>query len=226
MYTPQNLTADPETCDSGARGSWYFNDTDDTFYGCDGTTWTDMLGGGFDTLTNDYGAGAVAVTTDLSATLCGTAEYLVDDGGSWSCDPVVTDTTYTAGDHLTLTASDFDLDTEVITNTFSFVLESPGTGDSGFLQHSTNIQGTITRIQCSTDTSTATINIEERVLATPNTAGDDAMSTELVCDTDSQTSTTMQNQPFDATDPLALTISAVGTPGVVRVHVTYTVDDV
>ena len=71
------------------------------------------------------------------------------------------------------------------------------------------------------------INIEERVLATPNTAGVDAMAADLQCDSNSAVQTSLQNQPFDATDPLALTISAVATsPGWLRVHVTYTVDDV
>jgi hypothetical protein len=132
-----------------------------------------------------------------------------------------------AGGHLTETTNVLNVDTEAITHTFSFVLEDPVVGDSGELQHSLNIAGTITRIQCSTDTGTVDINIEERALATPNTAGVDAMAADLQCDNNSAVQTSLQNQPIDATDPIALTISATAsTPGWLRVHVTYTVDDV
>ena len=45
----------------------------------------------------DHGAGSIDSVADFAAALCGTAEYLVDDGGSWSCDPVVTPFSPTAG---------------------------------------------------------------------------------------------------------------------------------
>jgi hypothetical protein len=136
-----------------------------------------------------------------------------------------------AGGHLTLdtaaTPDEIDIDTEAITHSFSFVLEDPLVADAGLLQHALNTAITITRIQCSTDTGTADINVEERAVGSPNSAGTDAMAADLQCTTTSGTQTSFSNAGIDATDPMALTISAVAsTPGVVRVHVTYTIDDV
>jgi hypothetical protein len=120
-------------------------------------------------------------------------------------------------------ASAHHAEVTAVVRSFSFVLETPDTADSGALQYSVNLAGTITRIQCSTDTGTVDINLEERALATPNSAGTDAMAADLQCDSDSATQTSFSNAAFDATDPLALTISATAsTPGWLRVHVTWT----
>ena len=88
----------------------------------------------------------------------------------------------------------------------------------------------ITQIACDIDAGTASINIEERTLAAPNSAGTDVLSSDLVCNATMQTACasgcdvdTITNATIDQDDPVALTIS-IGTAGWLRVYVRYTVD--
>lgn len=108
----------------------------------------------------------------------------------------------------------------------SISLESPVTADSGKFQIMFDQAVTITRVACSVAAATsATINLDERVAATPNTAGTAVLTSELVCDTDEAASTTFSNATVAARVPLALLITGTsGTPGVLRVNVSYTVD--
>ncbi len=116
------------------------------------------------------------------------------------------------------------------TGAFSYVLETPVVGDTGLLQWVAPVALTVVQISCSIDAGTASINVEERTEAAPNSAGVDALSSDLVCNTGTQTScasgcdvNTITNGPIDASDPMALSIS-IGTAGHVRVHVEYTID--
>lgn len=114
--------------------------------------------------------------------------------------------------------------------TKSIVLLDPATGDSGKVQWIWPSAVTITRVDCSTNvaTSTVTINLDERALATPDTNGTDTLSTGLVCDTGNQSScasgcdvNTITDASIAAGVPHALEITAVANaPTVVRVHVT------
>ncbi len=82
---------------------------------------------------------------------------------------------------------------------------------------------TITEIACATDTGTASINAEERAETTPNTAGTDAISSDLVCDSDQQATTTFSNAGIDADDWLTVTVSAVASsPTILNITVKYT----
>jgi hypothetical protein len=75
------------------------------------------------------------------------------------------------------------------TETKSFNLFDPATGDSGKMQLQLPNASTITRIGCSVNAATsATININKRAEATPDTSGTDVLSAGLVCDTNAQTS--------------------------------------
>ena len=115
---------------------------------------------------------------------------------------------------------------------FSFDLADPVDGDDGLLQHKVGFDFTVVRVSCSTDTGSIPINVDERAEATPNTAGTNALSSDLVCDTNTQTScasgcdvNTITNGPFDADDPIGLILGvASGSPTVVRVHVEGTID--
>jgi len=151
-------------------------------------------------------------------------------------DPVVdTNTTYTAGRSLTLDGTTINADAELYTdNIFTFNLENPVTGDDGDFGHpGVAVAFTVTKVICNTDTGTATINIEERVSTTPNTAGTDILSTDLVCDSNRQSScasgcdvNTITNARIDAEDVLALMISAVAnSPTKLRVTLIGTKDD-
>ena len=59
----------------------------------------------------------------------------------------------------------------------------------------------------------------------PDQLASDVASADVVCDTDSQTAT-LTDTGIDLNDPLAVMISATAsTPGVVNIHVRYTVDE-
>jgi len=146
-----------------------------------------------------------------------------------------TNTTYTAGRSLTLDGTTINADAELYTdNIFTFNLENPVTGDDGDFGHpGVAVAFTVTKVICNTDTGTVTINIEERVSTTPNTAGTDILSTDLVCDSNRQSScasgcdvNTITNAGIDAEDVLALMISAVAdSPTKLRVTLIGTKDD-
>jgi hypothetical protein len=108
----------------------------------------------------------------------------------------------------------------------SITLFDPVTGDSGRIQFEFPAAVTITSITCSVKAATsATINLDERAQATPDTSGTAVLTSDLACDTDSATSTTFSNASIAANVPVALTISAVsGTPDTLRVHISYTVN--
>ena len=102
---------------------------------------------------------------------------------------------------------------------------SPTTSDTNKVQIYFGQAVTITRVACSTDTGTVTIQLDERAEATPNTAGTDVMSATLTCDTDSQVTTSFSNAGIAADAPLNLQVTATaGTPGVVRIHVKATIN--
>ncbi len=117
-----------------------------------------------------------------------------------------------------------------VTGLIAFSLETPVTGDSGELRWMAPVNVSITQIACDIDAGTASINIEERTLAAPNSAGTDVLSSDLVCNATMQTACasgcdvdTITNATIDQDDPVALTIS-IGTAGWLRVYVRYTVD--
>lgn len=108
----------------------------------------------------------------------------------------------------------------------SATIFDPVTGDSGRVQIMFPYAVTITSISCSVKAATsATINLDERAFATPDTAGTAVLTSALACDTDGATSTTFTNATIAANVPMALLVTAVsGTPDTLRVFWTYTID--
>jgi hypothetical protein len=107
----------------------------------------------------------------------------------------------------------------------SIVIFDPTTSDTNRVQHKFPSAVTLTRLSCSTNTGTASINFDERAEATPNTAGSNVLSAALVCDTDSQATNTFSDAAIAASAPLNLQITATsGTPGVVRIHLEFRAD--
>jgi hypothetical protein len=107
----------------------------------------------------------------------------------------------------------------------SIVIFDPTTADTNRVQHKFPSAVTLTRLSCSTNTGTASINFDERAEATPNTAGSNVLSSALVCDADSQATSTFSDAAIAANAPLNLQITATSaTPGVVRIHVEFRVD--
>lgn len=97
---------------------------------------------------------------------------------------------------------------------------SPTTADTNKSQIAFDNAVTVQRVWCSTDTGTATIQLDERAEATPNTAGTNVMTASLVCDNDTQATTTFTNATIAQFVPVNLQITATsGTPTVVRIHI-------
>jgi hypothetical protein len=113
----------------------------------------------------------------------------------------------------------------------SIGLFDPVAGDSGRIQFSFGQAVTILRVYCSTKTatSTVTLNLDERAEATPDTAGTNVLSADLVADTGTRTScasgcdvNTITNAGIAANAPVALTIASVANaPTDLRCHVNY-----
>jgi hypothetical protein len=118
------------------------------------------------------------------------------------------------------------LATKYLTQTKSAVIDAPVTGDTNKIQWYFPTAVTLTRVACSiSGTTSITIQLDERAEATPNTAGTDVMSGTLVCDADSQTTTSFSNATIAARVPLNLQLTAAnGTPTSLRVHLEYTID--
>lgn len=115
------------------------------------------------------------------------------------------------------------LDTGTLRNDIkTIVISTPTAGDTNMAQIKFATPVTITRISCSTNVNTATIQFDERGEATPNTAGTDVMSGTLACDTDDQSTTSFANAGIAADAPLNLQIASVtGQPGIVRIYIEY-----
>ncbi len=137
-----------------------------------------------DTVLAVDGNGSVVATTtaigdvvygDASTTAWDTSSGLtVASSSAW--DGAV----YTAGDYLTKTGNDIDLDVEIYTRSFSFTIENPTTTEGeAVVQWSYPYAITISKIKGSSGSGTTTIQCDERAEATPNTAGTDIMSAAL-----------------------------------------------
>jgi hypothetical protein len=135
--------------------------------------------------------------------------------------------TFTAGDHLTLTGTDFDLDAEIGGRNASIVISNATDTFDGVAQKSFSYPITITKIECSTNASaSSTIQFDERAYATPNTGGTDVLTTALVCGAASASSSAFANAGIAAEAPLSLDIDTItGTVSALRIHIFYTVDE-
>lgn len=116
--------------------------------------------------------------------------------------------------------------------TKSFTILVPTAADTNLVQMAFAQAVTIVRFYCSTDIGTATMNADERAEATPNTAGTNVLSADIVCDNGTRTScasgcdvNTISNGTIAANVPLNFQVTSVASaPQVVRVHVDYTID--
>lgn len=126
----------------------------------------------------------------------------------------------TSGSNATTLASKY------LTHIKSALIDTPVVGDTNKLQWTFPTAVTITRVVCAIGgTTSITIQLDERAEATPNTAGTNVMTSTLVCDADSQATTTFTNATIAARVPLNLQVTAAsGTPTSLRVHVEYSID--
>lgn len=113
----------------------------------------------------------------------------------------------------------------IVAHSKSVTIKNPTTSETNLVQWEFPVAVTISEVSCSTDTGTATIQLDERARATPNTAGTNVMTTALTCDATNEATTSFTNAGIAADVPLNLQITATAsTPGVVRIHVQYTID--
>lgn len=99
-------------------------------------------------------------------------------------------------------------------------LPNPVTGQTGIFQYKVQSNGLVTRVSCSTDQGTATINLDLRTEAAPNASGTPALGSNLVCSSNTTVTTTVSVPQYLANQPVALLITAVsGSPSILRVHV-------
>ena len=103
---------------------------------------------------------------------------------------------------------------------FVIAIENPTTSHSALIQMSWPYAVTASRVRCSTDTGTVTVQFDERVSTTPNVAGTDVLTTALVCDSDTESSSSFSNDGIALDSWMSLDIDAVASsPTKVRIVV-------
>jgi hypothetical protein len=102
----------------------------------------------------------------------------------------------------------------------NFSIMNPNDAHDDFYQVVYSFNVNVTEVRCSTDQGTVTIQLDERSESTPNTSDTNVLTSNLVCDDTSESTSSFSNASIAADAILNLNvISTTGTPGVVRVHV-------
>lgn len=159
-----------------------------------------------------FAAGGNIVATDVQAAI----EELDDEK----------DEIITAGRSLTRTTNTIAVDSELFQHRCGAAISSPNTDDTELVQWSFTNDITVTFVGCSTDTGTMTIQLDERVFTTPNTAGTNILTSTLECNTDGPSTTSFDNASIVGTNIVNLLITATNsTPAQGRIHVGYNIDD-
>jgi len=138
------------------------------------------------------------------------------------------DTNLTAGRSLTLTDDSVAADAELYTKTYNTALYNSGGLGTSTAKVQIEAPGafTITQVACSTDTGTVTIQLDERTNTTPNTSGADVMTSQLVCDSDRQSTSSFDNAAIASGALISLDVDATAsTPTTFRLHIKGTYDD-
>lgn len=160
-----------------------------------------------------WSAGGLMTAQDChangSAQVTGSADYIRVNVGALSGGGSVTMTYrgYTAG---------------LSPPAFSFALPQPGVADSGKYHHKLPINATVSRISCSTDQGTASVTLDVRPEANPNTdTNTHVLTSPLTCTTSTGVATSFDNPSYTAYQVIALDITATsGSPTALNVHVT------
>lgn len=141
-------------------------------------------------------------------------------------DIAVSQTKLVAGRSLTLSTDTLNADAELYTTMISIAMTNFDDTNDAEIQALAPQAFTITRVDCSTDTGTATIQLDERVLTTPNTGGTDIMTAVLVCDSDNQQTSAFDNASIAVDALISLDIDAVASdPTTLRINIKGTFDD-
>jgi len=208
---------------SGSSGSCTGNAATATALATDGT---------------DCNAGYAARGIDASGNaelcfdVCTQAEHDAEDecseiSGCLTTIDISENTNLTGGKYLTLTGDDLLLDEKIATVGHHITLEDPSTSDTAIVRLAWAYDVSVTKVSCSTDMGTATIQFDERGETTPNTSGTDILRAALVCDTDSQMTLDFSNTGIAAFSTASMDVDAVSdpAPNQVIIHVWVVKDD-
>ncbi len=172
----------------------------------------------------------IASPTFTNLTLSGIVNGFlkVDASGvvSTSTVDISDNTNLTAGRSLTLTDDDVAADAELYTKAFSIQIKNSTTTSNPAAQHSLPVAITITKVKCWSGSGTTTIQLDERVEATPGTGGTDILTSALECGTSLASTTAFDNSGIAANTWVSLDIDAVvgGSTSTV-INISYTLDD-
>ena len=118
------------------------------------------------------------------------------------------DTNLTAGRSLTLSGDSIEADAELYTFSFSFNYRNATTTDDAHpgqcIIAPTDL--TITKVGCSQDNSTSSIQLEERALTSPYSAGTDILSSNLTCGTTYASTTSFSNSSITSGNRICLAV--------------------
>jgi hypothetical protein len=107
----------------------------------------------------------------------------------------------------------------------SWAVSAPSAPTGASFQWLVPAAAKVTRVDCSTDAGTVTIQLDERALSSPNSSGTDILANPLVCDADNQQTAAFADSELAAGALLSLDIDAIASsPTQARIHVTYTLD--
>lgn len=162
----------------------------------------------------DIAADEISESKINFATVCAAGNHLYVNGNDLACE-ADDDTTYTAGDYITLTATDFDVDDEAVSDTKCIWFEDP-TADDDFESIWENDMGkdaTILEISCESD---QTVNLDLQV---DDGSPADVNGSDLVCTSAEVNDTSFAGDSvISDNEELDLAITSVsGTPTWVQV---------
>jgi len=213
--------------DTGGATGWLDYsawDTDNSDDLTTGTTFSGDVSGAYNNLTIQ--ANSVALGTDTTGNYAaGDAEGGNATGLACSgCVDVSSETNLVAGRSLTLNNDTIDIDSEIYTDSFSITIKNATTTANPAAQRYNPVAITITEIGCRTDSGTSSIQFDERTIS-GNSAGTDVMSSGLVCDSDTATTTSFANSSIAADTWLSLDIDSISSATDIFIFVQYTIND-
>lgn len=104
-------------------------------------------------------------------------------------------------------------------------IENPVNGDDGQVQFKFPYDIRIQKFSCSTEAGTVTLQLDKRNESTPNTAGTDILSSAIVCDTSTESTTSFSITSIAAYDVINFDVDgATGSPDSVRLHLEYLIE--
>jgi len=166
--------------------------------------------------------------TDILAAFASTsANELNIEAGFASSSDIEGQIVALGGDYITYGGTDLDLDAEIYTRSFNFVIKNPTTTEGeAIVQWSYPYAITIIKVKGSSGSGTTTIQCDERAEATPNTGGTDILTAALEAGTTIASTTALDNATIAADAWISCDIDAVvGGATSTRISGEYTITD-